>query len=155
MPCLDAIVCGSVAVTRDGRRCGKGEGYSDLEFAILRELGAKGPASPGVAEEQDAIKIAEKPTAICQDLEIMRPDHVRHGVCPQHDERAFDALDETSIVTRNPFLRCRHLRRDRLVRERDRRCESASAGQSRHNLRATGAVGRRRLGEANITAISP
>ena len=38
MPALDAIVCGSVAVTRDGRRCGKGEGYSDLEFAILREL---------------------------------------------------------------------------------------------------------------------
>jgi len=36
---LDAIVCGSVAVRRDGRRCGKGEGYSDLEFAILRELG--------------------------------------------------------------------------------------------------------------------
>jgi len=39
MPRLDAIVCGSVAVTSDGRRCGKGEGYSDLEFAILRELG--------------------------------------------------------------------------------------------------------------------
>ena len=35
MPRLDAIVCGSVAVTPDGRRCGKGEGYSDLEFAIL------------------------------------------------------------------------------------------------------------------------
>jgi 5-formyltetrahydrofolate cyclo-ligase len=30
MPGLDAIVCGSVSVTRDGRRCGKGEGYSDL-----------------------------------------------------------------------------------------------------------------------------
>jgi 5-formyltetrahydrofolate cyclo-ligase len=39
MPRLDAIVCGSVAATRDGRRCGKGGGYSDLEFAILRELG--------------------------------------------------------------------------------------------------------------------
>jgi 5-formyltetrahydrofolate cyclo-ligase len=39
LPRLDAIVCGSVAVTRDGRRCGKGEGYSELEFAILRELG--------------------------------------------------------------------------------------------------------------------
>ena len=39
MPRPDAIVCGSVVVTRDGRRCGKGEGYSDLEFAILRELG--------------------------------------------------------------------------------------------------------------------
>jgi 5-formyltetrahydrofolate cyclo-ligase len=39
LPRLDAIVAGSVAVTGDGRRCGKGEGYSDLEFAILRELG--------------------------------------------------------------------------------------------------------------------
>ena len=39
LPQLDAIVAGSVAVTRTGRRCGKGEGYSDIEFAILRELG--------------------------------------------------------------------------------------------------------------------
>jgi 5-formyltetrahydrofolate cyclo-ligase len=46
MPGLDAIVCGSVAVTRDGRRCGKGEGYSDLEFAILRELGTRRCLSP-------------------------------------------------------------------------------------------------------------
>ncbi|MBT5459128.1 MAG: 5-formyltetrahydrofolate cyclo-ligase [Rhodospirillaceae bacterium] len=39
LPRLDAIVAGSVAVTRTGKRCGKGEGYSDIEFAILRELG--------------------------------------------------------------------------------------------------------------------
>ena len=39
LPQLDAIVTGSVAVTRAGRRCGKGEGYSDLEYALLRELG--------------------------------------------------------------------------------------------------------------------
>jgi 5-formyltetrahydrofolate cyclo-ligase len=39
LPPLDAIVTGSVAVTRTGRRCGKGEGYSDLEYAILLELG--------------------------------------------------------------------------------------------------------------------
>jgi 5-formyltetrahydrofolate cyclo-ligase len=39
LPQLDAIVTGSVAVTREGRRCGKGEGYSDLEYAILQELG--------------------------------------------------------------------------------------------------------------------
>jgi 5-formyltetrahydrofolate cyclo-ligase len=31
LPEVDAIVCGSVAVTREGRRCGKGEGYSDLD----------------------------------------------------------------------------------------------------------------------------
>lgn len=36
---IDLIVSGSVAVTEDGARIGKGEGYSDLEFALLRELG--------------------------------------------------------------------------------------------------------------------
>ncbi len=39
LPRVDLIVTGSVAVTRDGRRCGKGHGYGDLEYAILRELG--------------------------------------------------------------------------------------------------------------------
>ncbi len=39
LPGVDAIVAGSVAVTLEGRRCGKGGGYSDIEFAILRELG--------------------------------------------------------------------------------------------------------------------
>jgi len=41
LPQMDLIVAGSVAVTRDGKRCGKGHGYSDLEYAILRELGHK------------------------------------------------------------------------------------------------------------------
>jgi 5-formyltetrahydrofolate cyclo-ligase len=41
MPQVDAIVAGSVAVTRKGKRCGKGAGYSDIEYAILRELGHK------------------------------------------------------------------------------------------------------------------
>lgn len=36
---IDMIVSGSVAVNQTGERVGKGEGYSDLEFAILREFG--------------------------------------------------------------------------------------------------------------------
>lgn len=36
---IDLIVAGSVAVNDRGARVGKGEGYSDLEFAILREFG--------------------------------------------------------------------------------------------------------------------
>ncbi|MBI4400018.1 MAG: 5-formyltetrahydrofolate cyclo-ligase [Nitrospirae bacterium] len=56
LPRVDAIVCGSVAVTRDGRRCGKGEGYSDLEFAILRELGH--PPVP-VATTVHAVQIVD------------------------------------------------------------------------------------------------
>ncbi len=39
MPPLDLIVTGCVAVTRDGERLGKGHGYSDLEYAIVQELG--------------------------------------------------------------------------------------------------------------------
>lgn len=39
IPDIDLIVCGSVAVTAEGIRVGKGGGYSDLEYGILAELG--------------------------------------------------------------------------------------------------------------------
>ncbi len=39
MPHVDLIVCGTVAVGRDGARVGKGGGYSDLEFALGVEHG--------------------------------------------------------------------------------------------------------------------
>lgn len=39
VPALDLIVTGCVGVTRQGARLGKGGGYSDLEFAMLREAG--------------------------------------------------------------------------------------------------------------------
>jgi 5-formyltetrahydrofolate cyclo-ligase len=63
MPGLDALVCGSVAVTRDGRRCGKGEGYSDLEFAILRELGCPPvPVATTVHDLQVVDSVPRDPT---------------------------------------------------------------------------------------------
>ncbi|BFI75560.1 5-formyltetrahydrofolate cyclo-ligase [Sulfurisphaera ohwakuensis] len=43
---VDFIVAGSVAVTMYGDRIGKGEGYSELEFAILRELGKVNENTP-------------------------------------------------------------------------------------------------------------
>jgi 5-formyltetrahydrofolate cyclo-ligase len=36
---VDLVVCGSVAVNREGVRLGKGAGYSDLEVALLIEAG--------------------------------------------------------------------------------------------------------------------
>ena len=43
---LDLVVSGSVAVTADGARIGKGEGYSDLEYAVLCELGLVDASTP-------------------------------------------------------------------------------------------------------------
>jgi 5-formyltetrahydrofolate cyclo-ligase len=40
---VDLVVCGSVAVNRQGARVGKGGGFSDLEFALLVEAGLIGP----------------------------------------------------------------------------------------------------------------
>jgi 5-formyltetrahydrofolate cyclo-ligase len=39
IPTPDCLVVGSVAVSSAGARCGKGEGYADLEYGILRSLG--------------------------------------------------------------------------------------------------------------------
>ena len=38
LPTVDLIVAGSVAVSRDGVRIGKGGGYSEIEYGVLREL---------------------------------------------------------------------------------------------------------------------
>jgi 5-formyltetrahydrofolate cyclo-ligase len=43
---LDFCVVGSVAVSREGGRTGKGAGFADLETGIFRELGIIGPGTP-------------------------------------------------------------------------------------------------------------
>jgi len=43
---LDFCIVGSVAVSREGGRTGKGAGFADLETGIFRELGTIGPETP-------------------------------------------------------------------------------------------------------------
>lgn len=43
---IDLIVTGCVGVSRRGGRLGKGGGYSDLEYALLRETGLVGEDTP-------------------------------------------------------------------------------------------------------------
>lgn len=74
LPAMDLIVAGSVAVSRQGHRVGKGEGYSDLEYAILRELG-HGPAP--VATTVHPVQVVEAVPATPHDLPlhlIVTPD---------------------------------------------------------------------------------
>lgn len=46
LPGVDLVVAGSVAVSSDGGRIGKGGGYSEIEYGILRELGLIGEETP-------------------------------------------------------------------------------------------------------------
>ncbi|RLE81574.1 MAG: 5-formyltetrahydrofolate cyclo-ligase [Thermoprotei archaeon] len=50
---IDLKVAGSVAVTIEGARLGKGGGYSDLEYAILRELRLISEKTPVVTTVHD------------------------------------------------------------------------------------------------------
>lgn len=46
IPKIDLIVAGSVAVSPDGARIGKGGGYIEIEYGILRELNLVGEETP-------------------------------------------------------------------------------------------------------------
>lgn len=53
LPPVDVVVSGSVAVAETGDRIGKGEGYSDLEFALLSRVGAISDATTTVTTVHD------------------------------------------------------------------------------------------------------
>jgi 5-formyltetrahydrofolate cyclo-ligase len=54
LPAIDLVVVGSVAVAPDGGRIGKGEGYSEVEYAILRELGLVSESTPVITTVHDS-----------------------------------------------------------------------------------------------------
>ena len=62
---VDLIVAGSVGVTTDGARIGKGEGYSDLEWAVLRELDAVDDGTT-VATTVHELSVLDGPTSTCR-----------------------------------------------------------------------------------------
>ncbi|AAK40782.1 5-formyltetrahydrofolate cyclo-ligase [Saccharolobus solfataricus] len=59
---VDFMVAGSVAVDINGNRVGKGEGYSELEFAILRELGKVDENTPIATTVHDVQIVDEIPS---------------------------------------------------------------------------------------------
>jgi len=61
LPNIDLIVAGSVAVSKDGVRVGKGGGYSELEYGILRELGLVGEKTPVLTTVHDVQVVDEVP----------------------------------------------------------------------------------------------
>jgi len=61
IPKVDLIVAGSVAVSPDGARIGKGGGYSEIEYGILRELNLIGEGTPIVTTVHDVQIVDEAP----------------------------------------------------------------------------------------------
>jgi len=59
LPKIDLIVEGSVAVAKNGARLGKGHGYGEIEFGILKELGLINNKTPIVTTVHE-IQIVEQ-----------------------------------------------------------------------------------------------
>ena len=117
MPKIELIVAGSVAVRRDGVRVGKGSGFSDLELALLTELGRVGRWTT-VATTVHPLQIVSEPIQMLPhdiplDL-IVTPDETIR--CPRRHRRprgiVWSALTDEKIAE-VPLLA-------RLARERGR-----------------------------------
>lgn len=56
---VELVLTGCVAASPDGRRLGKGGGFSDLEYAVAREAGLIGPETP-VATTVHELQVVEE-----------------------------------------------------------------------------------------------
>lgn len=75
---VDLIVEGSVVVDRKGGRIGKGGGFGDLEFAILREIGTITDTTP-IATTVHPLQIVDKVPMAEHDVPvdfILTPDRI-------------------------------------------------------------------------------
>ena len=82
LPRPDLIVVGTVAVTESGERVGKGEGYAELEYATLRQLGlvdARVPLATTVHEVQIVADIPIEPFDVPIDLIVTPIRVIRTG----------------------------------------------------------------------------
>jgi len=112
LPEIDLIVLGSVAVTPDGRRLGKGEGYGEIEYGLLREHGRVGSTTPiyttvhpvqiveYIPHEEydlavDAIFTPEQ--AIWIDRPLKRPDGIIWRLLPKHKIQEIPLLRELTV----------------------------------------------------------
>ena len=98
---IDLVVSGSVAVNDEGARVGKGEGYSDLEFAVLREFGPVDDATTTVTtvHETQVVdgRIGTDDHDVPLDLVVTPGRTVRTGAGPKPTGVDWDALDDDRV----------------------------------------------------------
>ncbi|MCS7137143.1 MAG: 5-formyltetrahydrofolate cyclo-ligase [Candidatus Caldarchaeum sp.] len=108
LPKIDFIVAGSVAVSLDGWRVGKGEGYSEIEYALLRMMGkvdAETPVATTVHEIQVVDHVPRLPfdlpvDVICTNTRTIRcpknrkPERIYWSFLPEEKIKAIPLLAE-------------------------------------------------------------
>lgn len=115
---IDLVVAGSVAVDRAGGRVGKGGGYSDLEYALARQLGHVTARTPVVTTVHDLQVVADPIPMTAHDVpvdlvvtptRVIRPAHRLHR--PRRIR--WDELSATQLEAMPPLhaLRPRRIRR--------------------------------------------
>jgi 5-formyltetrahydrofolate cyclo-ligase len=101
MPGIDLVVSGSVAVDGAGNRVGKGEGYSDLEWGLLSELGLVDAGTPVATTVHELQVRAEdwEPDAhdVPMDLVVTPERTVETGASGKPAGIDWAALDEERI----------------------------------------------------------
>jgi 5-formyltetrahydrofolate cyclo-ligase len=76
---IDLVVCGSVAAARDGARVGKGGGYGDLEYGVLREDGKIRESTPILTTLHPLQIVSERISMLPHDVPVdflVTPDEV-------------------------------------------------------------------------------
>ncbi|CAK6436861.1 unnamed protein product [Pipistrellus nathusii] len=66
---VDLVVVGSVAVSEKGWRIGKGEGFADLEYAMMASMGAVSQGTPVVTIVHDC-QVIDIPEALLEDHDL-------------------------------------------------------------------------------------
>ena len=100
---VDVVLVGSVAVTANGARVGKGEGYSDLEFAVLTELGLVDEATTVVTTVHERQVVEESVAVDDHDVPLdflVTPGRTIETETPydRPDGIDWDALDEERVA---------------------------------------------------------
>jgi len=67
---VDLVVCGSVAVGRDGARVGKGGGFCDLEYGVLREEGKVRESTPILTSVHPLQVVRDRISMLAHDVPV-------------------------------------------------------------------------------------
>jgi 5-formyltetrahydrofolate cyclo-ligase len=100
-PAPELLVVGSVAVGLDGARTGKGEGYGEIEYALLRQLGKiddHTPVATTVHDQQVVESLPLEPFDVTVDL-IVTPTRVLevNRQRPRPDRIFWDLLPKEKV----------------------------------------------------------